>query len=1191
MDQDFALAPEQGFMENKGQVMNQCKEKNDQVEYIWSSGNGMNVQLRVDGIGFDTFHKVENEDGNHDLHVHRLDMHLEGTNRTKRLIPKEPLVGHSNYYPTSGSTHHAQLVETFGKIIYTNIYDQIDLAVGMTPDGKQVKYDFILNPGADISDIKITYRGFSGFEFLDGELHFDLSGKTLVEKIPLSWTLPNNKEVEVTYTVEQTEASAISVGFSTHARTSMSQEESLVIDPLVALQWSTYYGDSLYDVANSIATDSLGNIFIAGTTESFHTMASEGSYQSVFSGGQYDAFLVKFNQHGLRHWSTYYGGSGEDHGLGVAVDAYQYVYMVGRTTSADSIGSEDAYQDSLHGATAGFLAKFDRLGTLKWDTYIGGENFDEAVAVAVNSTNQVYVAGNTLSPAMFDSSGIAPDLLHQGATDGFISSFDENGALVWATFLGGENDDFLTGIALDSIGQVYVSGTTNSTSNLATPGSFQPAHAGLTDAFAAKLSATGQVIWASYYGWMGNEHSAGIATANEQIYITGHTDFDNSLPTDSAHQITFGGIEDGFVAALDGDGAIAWYTYFGGEEMDRATGISTDYDGNIYIAGNTRSTTDILQNDSSGAALAGETDAFVARFNPDGGMEWSQYFGTTGDDEAMSIAAYGYTAIFIAGKTVSTESISAANGEEDYAHQEIFGGGEADGFAARFTQFKSTPAVNICGGECPWGSSNGSGSPPPIGVCIGDSIELAISGGSLGIGSNWVWYRDSCGVTDLYIGDGNSIWVSPAVPTSYFVRSEHVDDYGPCRSITVYVDFPPSAEASVQDSICPGTSTTLNAEGGLYYTWTGPDDFESAVQNPIIDSLHAANEGIYTVVVETMFGCRDTAIVELILSPAPMFSVNFTDVSCPGFNDGSIEVVSEDPSPLEYIWIGLSTDTTAIFDLPAGEYQLAVTNVYNCTRSETIEITEPLHPLDSAVTKPAYCDQANGEIFLFLSGNTGPYSIFWSPGSSTSTSLQNATPGTYYVEIVDANGCMYTDSVSIENIGFFDAIIAQDSIYLDIGETVGIEVFAVPEQPGLTYLWTPPAGLSCADCPNPVLNPNQTTLYSVTITSIFGCTATDSIYVHRQVPPSQAFIPTIFSPNYDGLNDALCVLGDRIISMNLEIYNRWGEKVFSSGSQEACWDGTYQGKPQETGNFVYIFDAILDDGEQINESGNLKLIK
>jgi gliding motility-associated-like protein len=205
--------------------------------------------------------------------------------------------------------------------------------------------------------------------------------------------------------------------------------------------------------------------------------------------------------------------------------------------------------------------------------------------------------------------------------------------------------------------------------------------------------------------------------------------------------------------------------------------------------------------------------------------------------------------------------------------------------------------------------------------------------------------------------------------------------------------------------------------------------------------------------------------------------------------------------------------------------------------------------------------------------------------------LANLGAGAYQVNITDANNCSVSANFSVELNNSFIVSVDPPVSTIQYQESVLLDVTIVPDVPGATYSWSPIAGLSCTDCPNPIAAPISNTTYTVTVTAPNGCTQTAQATVNVQLPCGAAFMPTIFSPNGDNLNDELCLMGSCVQTMTYSIYNKWGELVFSSNKQSDCWDGTFRGKPAPMGGYAYKLQVTLTDGTIQEESGNITLAR
>lgn len=1106
-----------------------------------------------------------------------------------------------NVYRPDMPNRSAAELSLFGKLTFGDVYPGIDLVLYAEEGdkGPSFKYDFIVSPGADCSMIELEYAGFDQAEVNDREIAFELTTGTLRETVPASWFSPGRAEADVRYTNVSQHGNVLRTGFNLPEGREIPSGKSLVIDPLAFLEWSSFYGGEETDVVNSIAVDSLGIVFAAGTTSSPFAMASDGAYQNELAGGETDAFLSRFNQHGLRMWSTYYGGGGADEGRAAGLSGYHHVYLAGKTFSSDTLDTENPHQPDNAGDADGFVARFDRLGNLIWDSFLGGSEFDEIVACDVDLSGNIYVAGNTESSSFAQPSDTVPATLsgsYSGGRDAFIAKFSDSGEYLGGRYFGGPGDETATAVHLaDSA--LFLAGYTNSETGIASEGAFQTTFGGGEDGFLAVFEDELPVL-STYFGAEGDDRITGVAADSGRVFLTGYTDADMGYADDSlSHQPEIAGGIDAFLLRFDSLNSVAKFTYLGGDSTDMAHGVDIDRSGQIFITGTTFSENQIDDNDSTGTQYSGNGDVFLARYNENLEKIWGRYHGSVGAEDGRTLAAYGYTAIFFGGSTASPgpSGLAQENGEYSTVHQFLLAG-EQDGFLARYNQSKSTPPPFICSGVCESdGSSSGGGSgsgfnPPGIGLCIGDSLRISVSGGALGTGAEWIWYESDCGATDQFIGEGNAIWVSPTATTVYWVRAESVDDISDCVSVTVHVDHPPTAEISEPDSVCFNGSAQLTAGGAVFYDWTGPDEFTAEGEEITADSLTYEGSGTFTVIASTMYGCTDTASTEIHVLPLPELSVETTDVTCIGFEDGSASVTVT-PEESSVYWPHADTTMASMDNLPPGSYTVTAVDPAGCTATDSLLIEEPLHPIDSLHVTDAWCDDKEGAITLFLGGNTAPYITEWSPGDLEGTEITNLSTGFYEATVTDANGCTYFAEAEVGNLGFFDAEIPQDTVWLGIEGSEYLEVNITPAADNLTYLWEPDIGLSCSDCESPLADPDSSLMYHVTVVSNRGCFDTDSVYVDRELPPSEPFIPNIFSPNGDGLNDALCVLSDRIETLRLEIYNRRGDLVFSTTEQSECWDGTHQGVPVDNGAYVYHLQVSTDEGEFIVDSGNLSVIR
>jgi gliding motility-associated-like protein len=237
------------------------------------------------------------------------------------------------------------------------------------------------------------------------------------------------------------------------------------------------------------------------------------------------------------------------------------------------------------------------------------------------------------------------------------------------------------------------------------------------------------------------------------------------------------------------------------------------------------------------------------------------------------------------------------------------------------------------------------------------------------------------------------------------------------------------------------------------------------------------------------------------------------------------------------------------------------------------------------------CGVDDGSINLSPTGGTGTYTYNWNPNISSTNSATNLAIGTYNIVVADANGCSVPVEINIEiGSSFFIDAYPENSV-IDLGGSVNLNVYVDPTISVNSIVWTPPTGLSCVNCNNPTATPNQTTTYIVSVSSANGCVSKDTITIIVIEPCGELFVPNIFSPNADGLNDLECVMGDCVVSAEFTIYDRWGEIVFHTTDKNNCWDGNFRGKPVQSGVYVYKVKATLQTGEAVEQSGNINVTR
>ena len=402
---------------------------------------------------------------------------------------------------------------------------------------------------------------------------------------------------------------------------------------------------------------------------------------------------------------------------------------------------------------------------------------------------------------------------------------------------------------------------------------------------------------------------------------------------------------------------------------------------------------------------------------------------------------------------------------------------------------------------------------------------------------------------------------------------------------------PTITNVSSTDASCIANdgTITVSASGGTgtlsYNLNTGQTS-----SNGIFTGLPNGN---YVVTVKDANGCIVTQSVTVGKASNPTLTiVNSNDVSCFGESDGSATVnATGGTASYTYNWMPTGGSAATAAGLAPGTYTVSVVDGSGCTNQVQITIAEPSGIIINKVITPSDCGQDNGAIALTVTGGTGNYTYAWDPNVSSTNQATDLAIGSYEVTVTDDNGCTKTASytVPLGNSFYIEAI--PESATILQGASVSTHLFIDPNITVDNILWTPASGLSCTDCKDPIASPDYTTTYIVTVTDENGCKSTDTVKINVILPCADVFVPNTFSPNADGLNDLQCVIGECIVSLDFIIFNRWGEAIFHSIDQKECWDGTFRGKPVQSGVYIYKLKATLENGQKIEQSGNVTLVR
>jgi len=816
------------------------------------------------------------------------------------------------------------------------------------------------------------------------------------------------------------------------------RNKPLVIDP--TLDWSTYFGGPKNEQSSSLAVDSKDNLYVGGSTQSASGIASAGAYQTSFSGENVNGFIAKFSTSGSRIWSTYFGGNGTGSGMG--------------------------------------------------GEFIAG--------ISLDLFDNVVICGSTSSDSGISSTG-AYQTSYGGGFDAFIAKFSSTGSRTWSTYFGGTNPDQGEGVTTDKIGNIYITGATQSTSNIATSGAYQSSFIKKTlsnnygYAFIAKFTSQGGLIWSTYFG--GNRSDEGERITIDvfgDVLISGFTNSSTGIATSGAYQtINYDNYND-FIAKFSASGARIWSTYYGTVGNFGGSRITSDLTGNIFITGTTDSFPPIL---SAGAYQTsyggGYSDVFIAKFSPSGTRLWGTYFGGSGVDEGTSLIVDTLGNLYISGLTSSTSNIATLG-----AFQTTYGGGQYDGFIAKFSP----------SGKRLWGTYFGStGSDFVDGIKLDHNQNICITGtttSTTGIATSGAYQTNYGGNNDVFIAKFDS-------------RFTH--DIG-------------ARFTSGVDSICQGQNGLIVINLINY----GLDTFVSAtvhwsvngkMQNSVVwsgsilpKSSRLVKLGFYKFLNDNDTIVAWTSLKSPLIDPNPendtgKLIAHFYKSHFAGAGQNSYTIctgthvkIGTDGVPGNtYLWASNPQGFNSTLSNPIVNpnsfttFLLTETNTLTgCVNSDSSAVIVKVAkaPVASPGFDQTICKGGTGMLGADpLGGIT--YSWTSNPPGFTSTApkagVQPDTTTTYYLSVTNTNGCSDLGKVTIY-------VYSPPNIHAGLSQKVcsgTVVQLGEPPVSGYVYSWSSnPVGFN-STISNPVIIADSTRIYYLRVTiSTTNCTATDSVLIN-----------------------------------------------------------------------------------------------
>lgn len=984
-----------------------------------------------------------------------------------------------------------------------------------------------------------------------------------------------------------------------------------------SLLYSTYIGGSGSETPNSMICNAAGELFIYGLTSSSNFPMAGTPYDNTFAGGPdissqtstqgfsegTDLYIARLSANGSNLVaSTFIGGSDTDgyssgtlmYNYGDAnrgeivldVNGNVYVASCTRSTNFPVVGNMQA---SLSGTQDAVAFKMPpSLSSLLWSGYFGGTGFETGNSIKVASNGNTYMVGGTTSSLAFSQ---GHDLTYDSDRDGYIVRFNgTNGAILSGSFIGQAEYQQAYLVELDDAGSVYVLGQSESDMGI-TSTHYGNANSGL---FLRKYNNTLTTLdWTTMIG-ASTGHveispTAFLVSNCLDIYIAGwggslnQSNGQASFSTTSGLAVTadaYQGTTSGsnfYICVLDEDAMNLKYGTFIG-------GFSSSYN---HVDGGTS------RFDSLGRiyhAVCGGCGG-----NPNGFSTTPGVWSPTNESGNCNLAAFKFELSTIEPIISTPNNVvclpdpvifnnNSANGnaffwdfgDGTYSNEvnptHVYPGPGTYSVTLIVTDTNGCYTMDSVEMEVFIGDFTGSVVTPTGPICPGASYQFEASGGS-----TYQW-------SPAQYLDNPTIWNPTAtidVTTEFMVIISDT-----CGLDTAYVTLnvlPVAHTVSDDVSVCIGDGTPLSATGGVSYNWIPATYLDDPTSPTPFSTPDQTIE--YQVEITTVEGCtiKDSVTVTVYYTPPIPVMPDLVTICA-----GSSQQVTVSGAET-YTWSPNSfiapIDGPVVTVNPPSSMWYYCDFLNPCGTEVDSMFVEVIIAAITAGTDTIICPGQSVQLWA-----SGGVAYVWYPAatlSNVNTSLVTATPTSptlYTVQGVDQYGCVAWDSVFVDL--FPQAFIQTNpDVYAFYGDEVQLTATSTTE--GI-YIWSPPEFLSCVSCSNPIATPNQNYGYLVSYTDANGCSYSDSVHIYYD---PIIYVPNSFTPNGDGMNQFFLALGGNIRTFEMQIFDRWGELIFTSNELLIGWDGKYEGNICQDGTYIWKIKITDFEDQEVKYVGHVNLIR
>jgi gliding motility-associated-like protein len=1196
---------QRSFVENKGQW-------NEKVLFR-AAFDGQIIYLTQEGFSFldydkkswtrlmeshhqeeSKLNKAKHTPNKYKVKYHHYKLNFSGQTRGTQISGQNPLLAKSNFFIGDDPEQWASDVLSYQNVLYKNIYPNIDLEVVITDSS--FKYNFILQKNANIDDIRLQYEGLDNVALKFNKLHLTNIFGVKKEAIPVSYVLDNPTEtVDIRYRLNGNTVSFYSKS---------NVESGIVIDPEVV--FATYAGNSADNFGFTATYDSLGSLYGGGITTTADLVfdktgrypATIGSFDITYNGGLVvdgrnsdysfpcDITISKYNPDGSSLiYATYIGGNSNEYPHSLVVDDDMNLIILGSSFSQNYPKTSNAFQRNLVADSDIIITKLNKDGNkLIGSTFIGGSSRDGLNEGAIikffyadnfrgdvitDSLGNVYAAMHTKS-LDFPTSGSPVQVLNGGKQDGVVFKLNPDlSNLIWSTYLGGNQDDALYSIDFDTLGDIYVSGGTRSNNLKGTGGTVYPNYGGgASDGFIAVLSSDGQRILRSTY-WGGGNYDQIFSLdldENDDVYIVGQT-FGGLGVIGEVYNVPNSGQ---FIAKMDKDlRNIEFQTLFGtGDGYPDITinAFLVDECQKIFVSGwgggtslktysSTRNlpiTKDAYQKTTDGS------DFYLIVLSKDAReLLYATYFGGYKTDDHVD----GGTSRFDK-KGVIYQSVCASCPEPGSGDHAI---SDFPTTAGSYSPYNRSPRCSNATFKIAFGNLNRRPEPRDTlkSVMALDTISFNYTVSDPDWDSLFVYFSPDSQIranllqTDTFFADFKSV-------SSTLVINADCEDVGDTFDIAVYaVDrgCPSIKDSFATIKVVVTPPPLLDPPETICLKFSGDNEvrleWNEITENPyfLVTRLYRTDPNGVTIILDSFYTTAASFFVDKTVTNArnrnyTYFLVTLNRCNKPGPSSYKVSSTKEFESPIDASYLITATvvdnkDVKVVWSATT-EGDFGNYDIYrraNTPSAEFVHYASTYERTDTMfidtkvdVQHKSYCyaivvnddcghisRKSNVGCNIVLSGESVPWkhTLHWNKYQDWQADVNNYELS----RSVDTGILWPRATMDASTLGFEDEVFDYD------WGGYWYEILA-KENPG----------------------------------DYNAESRSNRIYL---IQPPLLHVPNAFTVNRDNLNEVWGIVPVFVREYELNVFNRWGERVFHSIDKKKQWDGYYKGV-QET-NLVYIY--------------------